>query len=221
MTNSILVRRRTILLAAFASAAILTAPPAPSANAVPRGDMAPDTLVQSVLTDVIESIKTEPSLRSGDFDKLQALIDDKVAAHVDFERMTRLSVGPGWRSATPKQQQALIREFRAYALHTYGGVLSRVTDETLKVWPVKQQPGETYVLVRTEVVPSSGDPIQINYRLEKTAVGWKIYDMTIFGVSLVETFRNSFASVLRQSEVDGLITAMADRNKELAAQNRP
>jgi phospholipid transport system substrate-binding protein len=221
MTNSILVLRRTILLGAFASAAILTARAAATDDAVPRGDMAPDALVQSVLTDVTESIKTDPSLHRGDFAALQGLIDDKVAPHVDFERMTRLSVGPGWRGATPEQRQALIREFRAYALHTYSSALSRVTDEKVKVWPVKPQPDETDVMVRTEVAPCNGDPIQLDYRLEKTAVGWKIYDVTILGVSLVETFRNSFASVLRQSEVDGLISALADRNKELATRNKP
>jgi phospholipid transport system substrate-binding protein len=221
MTNSILVLRRTILLGAFATAVILTAQAAIPADAVPRGDTAPDALVRSVLTGLIESIRTDPSLRDGDFDKLQGLMDDKVAPHVDFERMTRLSVGPGWRSASLQQRKALIREFRAYALHTYSGALSRVADERLKVWRVKWQPDETDVTVRTEFVPSNGDPIPLNYRLEKTPTGWKMYDVTILGVSMAENFRNSFASVMRQSEVDDLISALADRNKELAAGNRP
>ena len=221
MTNSIVVQRRTILLSAFASAVILTAQAAIPADVVRRGDMAPDALVQSVLTGLIESIRTDPSLRRGDFGKLQGLVDDKVAPHVDFEKMTRLSVGPGWRSASPQQRKALIREFRAYALRTYSGALSRVADERLKVWPVKWQPDETDVMVRTELVPSNGDPISLNYRLEKTPAGWKMYDVAIFGVSLAENFRNSFASVLRQNEVDDLISALADRNKELAAGNRP
>jgi phospholipid transport system substrate-binding protein len=220
MTNSILVVRRAILLSVLASAALLTARAAAAADVVPRGDMPPDALVQSVSTDVIESIKTHPALRGGDFDKLQRLIDDKVAPYVDFERMTRLAVGPGWRGATPEQRQALMREFRAYVLHTYSGPLSRVTDHKVKVWPFREQSDETDVMVRTEVVPSNGDPIQLDYRLEKTVSGWKIYDVTILGVSLVQTSRNSFASVVSQSGVDGLIRALADRNKQLAAGNR-
>jgi phospholipid transport system substrate-binding protein len=220
MMNSILLLRRAILLGTFASAAILSAQEAAAAGAAPRGDMPPDALVQSVSTDVIESIKTDPGLRSGDFDKLQRLIDDKVAPYVDFERMTRLSVGPGWRGATPEQRQALVQEFRAYVLHTYSGALSRVTDERVKVWPFRGHPDETDVMVRTEVVPSNGNPLQLDYRVEKTGGGWKIYDVTILGVSLVETFRNSFASVVSQSGVDGLIRALADRNKQLATVNR-
>jgi phospholipid transport system substrate-binding protein len=179
--------------------------------------MAPDALVQSVSTEVLDSIKADAALRNGDFDKLQTLIDEKVAPYVDFERMTRLSVGPGWRSATPEQRQALIREFRTYVLRTYSGALSHVTDHQVKMRPYRAEPGATDVLVRTQVAPSAGDPIQLDYRLGKTDSGWKIYDVTILGVSMVETFRNSFASEVNKGGVDGLIKALADRNKQLAA----
>jgi phospholipid transport system substrate-binding protein len=168
---------------------------------------------------VLDAIKADPALRNGDFDKLQKLIDDKVAPYVDFDRMTRLSVGRGWRSATPEQRQALMREFRTYVLRTYSGALSRVTDHQVKLRPFKAEPSETEVMVRTQVAPSAGDPIQLDYRLEKTDSGWKIYDVTILGVSMVETFRNSFASEVNQNGVDGLIKALADRNKQLAATN--
>jgi phospholipid transport system substrate-binding protein len=220
MTNSGQVLYRAALIGACASVAILAGRPAAAAEAVSRSDMAPDALVQSVSTEVLDSIKADPALRGGDFDKLQKLIDDKVAPCVDFERMTRLSVGPGWRSATPEQRQALMREFRTYVVRTYSGALSRVTDHQVKMRPFKAQSTDTDVIVRTLVAPSNGDPIQLDYRLEKTSAGWKIYDVTILGVSMVETFRNSFASEVNQNGIDGLIKALADRNKQLAAGNK-
>jgi phospholipid transport system substrate-binding protein len=208
---------RRIVIGALASVAILAARPATAAEEVSRSAMAPDALVQSVSAEVLDSIRADPALRNGDFDKLQRLIDDKVAPYVDFERMTRLSVGHGWRGATPEQRQALMREFRTYVLRTYSGALSHVTDHRVKMRPFRGEPGQTDVMVRTQVAPSVGDPIQLDYRLEKTDSGWKIYDVTILGVSMVETFRNSFASEVNQNGVDGLIKALADRNKQLAA----
>jgi phospholipid transport system substrate-binding protein len=220
MMNSNRVLRRAIVFSALAGAAILQGHRAAATEAVSRGDMSPDALVQSVSTEVLDNIKADPALRNGDFNKLQRLIDDKVAPYVDFERMTRLSVGPGWRGATPEQRQALMREFRTYVVRTYSGALSRVTDHQVKMRPFKAQPTETEVMVRSLVAPSNGDPIQLDYRLEKTDSGWKIYDVTILGVSMVETFRNSFASEVNQNGVDGLIKALADRNKQLAAGNK-
>jgi phospholipid transport system substrate-binding protein len=181
--------------------------------------MPPDALVQSVSTEVLERIKSDPALHSGDFNKLQKLIDEKVAPHVDFDKMTRLSVGHGWRSATPEQREALTREFRTLLVRTYSGAMSRVTDHQVKMRPFRGQPTDTDVIVRTQVAPSNGDPIELDYRLEKTDAGWKIYDVTILGVSLVENFRNSFASEVSQGGVDGLIKALTDRNKQLAASN--
>jgi len=220
MMNSKEQRRRMIQVCAWVGMAIIAGRPAIAADAVSRADMAPDALVQSVSVEVLDNIKSDAALRNGDFDKLQRLIDDKVAPHVDFERMTKLSVGPGWRGATPEQRQALMREFRTYVVRTYSGALSRVTDHQVKMRPFKAQPADTDVLVRTQVAPSNGDPIQLDYRLEKIPEGWKIYDVTILGVSMVETFRASFASEVNQNGVDGLIKALADRNKQLAAGNK-
>ena len=221
MTNSSRAWRRAVLIGAWVSVAIFAGRPAIAAEPASRGEMAPDALVQSISVEVLDNIKSDAALRNGDFDKLQKLIDDKVAPYVDFERMTKLSVGPGWRGATPEQRQALIREFRTYVVRTYSGALSRVTDHQVKMRPFKAQPTDTDVLVRTLVAPSNGDPIQLDYRLEKTPpAGWKIYDVTILGVSMVETFRASFASEVNQNGVDGLIKALADRNKQLAAGNR-
>jgi phospholipid transport system substrate-binding protein len=217
MTYSSQARRAAAMLGAVAGLAMWMGRPAVAAEAAARAEMAPDALVQSVSTEVLDDIKADPALRNGDFDKLQKLIDQKVAPNVDFERMTRLSVGPGWRGATPEQRQTLVQEFRTYAVRTYSGALSRVTDHQVRMRPFKSQPSDTDVMVRTQVAPTNGDPIQLDYRLEKTESGWKIYDVTILGVSMVETFRSSFASEVNQSGIDGLIKALADRNRQLAA----
>jgi phospholipid transport system substrate-binding protein len=208
--------RRAIAIAAAAAAAGAGPGPAAAADEAARAAMAPDALVQSVSSEVLENIKSDPALHKGDFDKLQKLIDDKVAPYVDFDRMTRLSVGRGWKSATPEQRQQLIREFRTLLVRTYSGALSRVTDHQVKMRPFRAEPGGADAQVRTLVAPSAGDPIQLDYRLEKTDSGWKIYDVTILGVSLVENFRNSFASEVNQNGVEGLIKALADRNRQLA-----
>jgi len=208
--------RRAILFGALC-AVVVVLQPARAAETASPAEQGPDALVQSVSIEVLDAIKADPALRNGNFDKLQKLIDDKVAPHVNFDKMTRLAVGPGWRQATPEQRQELIKEFRIYVVRTYSGALSRVTDHQVKMRPLRAQPGDTDVMVRTLVAPSNGDPIQLDYRMEKTEAGWKMYDVTILGVSLVETFRNSFATVVNQSGVDGLIKALADRNKQLAA----
>jgi len=214
------VSRRAMVLGALGGVAALMGAPVIGAEPASRAGMSPDALVESVSTEVLDDIKADPALRNGDFNKLQKLIDGKVAPYVDFERMTRLSVGPGWRGATPEQRQALIREFRTYVVRTYSGALSRVTDHKVKLRPFHAQPGDADAMVRTVVAPSNGDPILLDYRLEKTDAGWKIYDVTILGVSMVETFRNSFASEVNQNGVDGLIKALADRNRQLAAGNK-
>jgi phospholipid transport system substrate-binding protein len=215
-TSSSQVLRRAIVVIGSVGAIVGMAGSAMAADAASRSSMGPDALVQSVSTEVLDTIKSDPALRNGDFDKLQRLIDDKVAPYVDFDRMTRLSVGRGWRSATAEQKESLIREFRTYVLRTYSGALSKVTDHQVKMRPFKMQPSDTDVMVRTQVAPSAGDPIQLDYRLEKTDSGWKIYDVTILGVSMVETFRNAFASEVSQGGIEGLIKALADRNKQLS-----
>jgi phospholipid transport system substrate-binding protein len=190
-----------------------------AAAAMLPADTAPDALVQTVSAQVLDDIRGDKALRSGDVDKLQKLIDDKVAPYVDFERMTRLAVGKGWRAATAEQRDALMREFRTLLVRTYSGALSHVTDHQVKMRPFRAQPADTDVMVRTQVAPSAGEPIQLDYRLEKTDSGWKIYDVNILGISLVENFKNSFASEINQGGVDGLVKSLTDRNRQLAAGN--
>ena len=219
MTNFNRALRRAVVIGGWTGLAILAGRPAIAAEAVSRAEMPPDKLVQSVSTEVLDRIKSDPALHKGDFDNLQKLIDEKVAPYVDFERMTRLAVGRGWRDATAEQREALTREFRTLLVRTYSGAMSRVTDHQVKMRPFRAEPADTDVIVRTQVAPSNGDAIELDYRLEKTDAGWKIYDVTILGVSLVENFRNSFASEISQGGVDGLIKVLTERNKQLAASN--
>jgi len=210
---------RSFVFGAWVGAALLAGHPATAADAASRATMAPDMLVESVSGEVLDDIRADPALHGGNPEKLRKLIDDKVAPYVDFERMTRLAVGRGWRTATPEQRESLMREFRTLLVRTYSGALSRVTDHKVRMRPPKPPPGDAEVTVRTEVAPSAGDAIQLDYRLEKTDAGWKIYDVNILGVSLVENFRQSFATEISQGGIDGLIKALTDRNRQLAAQS--
>jgi phospholipid transport system substrate-binding protein len=177
---------------------------------------APDALIKTLSEDVLDAIRKDPTLQSGDVNKLNALIDEKILPYVDFSKMTRLAVGRGWREATPEQRQTLTREFRSLLVRTYAGAVSVVKDHQVQLRPFRAAPTETDVIVRTQVVPSRGDPIQLDYRLEKTDAGWKIYDVNVVGVWLVENYRNTFASEISRGGVDGLIKSLVERNKSLA-----
>ena len=205
------------LLAAGAASAQTpaAAAAAPSSSAVPSASAAPDALVRDLSNEVLATIKADKALASGDVNRVQKLIDEKILPYVDFQKMTQLAVGRGWRQATPEQRAALTREFRTLLVRTYSGALSQVTDHQVQLRPFRAQPADTDVLVRTSVVASRGDPIQLDYRLEKTDAGWKIYDVNILGVWLVENYKTQFASQIDAGGVDGLIKTLTDRNKQL------
>jgi len=181
--------------------------------------VAPDVLVRDLSNEVLATIKADKALASGDVNRVQKLVDEKVLPYVDFEKMTQLAVGRGWRQATPEQRAALTREFRILLVRTYSGALSQVTDHQVQLRPFRAQPGDTDVLVRTSVVASRGDPIQLDYRLEKTSVGWKIYDVNVLGIWLVENYRNTFAGEVSRGGIDGLIKSLAERNKALESKS--
>jgi phospholipid transport system substrate-binding protein len=205
------------LLAAGAASAQTpaAAAAAPSSSAVPSASAAPDALVRDLSNEVLATIKADKALASGDVNRVQKLIDEKILPYVDFQKMTQLAVGRGWRQATPEQRAALTREFRTLLVRTYSGALSQVTDHQVQLRPFRAQPADTDVLVRTSVVASRGDPIQLDYRLEKTDAGWKIYDVNILGVWLVENYKTQFASQINAGGVDGLIKTLTDRNRQL------
>jgi len=206
-----------MMKSAFRSLAVgaaLLAAGAASAQA-PSAAVAPDVLVRDLSNEVLATIKADKALASGDVSRVQKLVDEKILPYVDFQRMTQLAVGRGWRQATPEQRAALTREFRTLLVRTYSGALSQVTDHKVELRPFRAQPADTDVLVRTSVVASRGDPIQLDYRLEKTDANWKIYDVNILGVWLVENYKTQFASQINAGGIDGLIKTLTDRNKQL------
>ena len=172
----------------------------------------PDQLIRRLSADVLDTIKTDKEMQAGNVRKIVALVDGKVMPHVNFTRMTASAVGRAWRQATPEQQKRLQDEFKTLLVRTYAGALSQVKDQSIGVKPLRGSAADTEVIVRTEVI-GRGDPIQLDYRLEKTADGWRIYDLNVLGVWLVETYRSQFAQEITARGIDGLITALAERNK--------
>ena len=189
----------------------------PSAAPAATTQSAPDQLVNKVSNDVLEAIRADKSLQGGDISKINQLVDQKVLPYVDFEKMNRLAVGRGWRQATPEQRTQLVKEFKTLLTYTYSGALSQISDHKVQLRPFRNAPTDTDVVVRTQVVASKGDPIQLDYRLEKGDAGWKIYDMNILGVWLIENYRNTFATELNSGGVDALLKSLTERNKSLQA----
>lgn len=182
-------------------------------------DEAPDALIKRLSVDVLETIKSDKSVQSGDISKVMALVDSKIMPNVNFQRMTASAVGPGWRQATPEQQKRLQDEFKTLLVRTYSGALAQVSDQTITVKPLRTAAEDKEVVVRTEV-RGRGDPIQLDYRMEKTpgdGAGWKIYNLNVLGVWLVETYRSQFAQEINAKGIDGLITMLADKNKSNAS----
>ena len=193
----------------FASVAVLSVVPAQAA------DEAPDVLIKRLSTDVLNSIKGDKTIQTGDVSRVVALVDEKIMPNVNFQRMTASAVGPQWSKATPDQQKRLQEEFKTLLVRTYAGALAQVSDQTISVKPLRAAADDKEVVVRTEV-KGRGDPIQLDYRLEKTAgqgSGWQIYNLNVLGVWLVETYRSQFAEVINAKGVDGLISTLSERNK--------
>ena len=182
-------------------------------------DETPDALIRRLSVDVLNTVRADKAIQAGDIDKVIALVDKTVMPNVNFRRMTAAAVGPGWRQATPEQQKRLQDEFKVLLVRTYAGALAQVSDQTVRIKPMRAAADDKDVLVRTEIV-GKGDPIQLDYRLEKTpgeGAGWKIYNLNVLGVWLVETYRGQFASEINARGVDGLIQALVSRNKSNAA----
>ena len=206
MTRQLLIR----LLTAFVVA--LTALLASPANAQ---DEAADALIKRLSSEVLGSIKADPTLRSGDVSRIMALVDSKLIPNMNFKRMTAAAVGPTWRQVTPEQQKRLQEEFKILLVRTYAGAVAQANDLSFTVKPLRAATDDKEVVVRTEV-KSRGEPLQLDYRLERTVgegAGWKIYNLNVMGVWLVETYRSQFAQEISAKGVDGLIDKLAERNK--------
>ncbi len=179
----------------------------------------PDALIKEVSTDVLDAVKADKSIQAGDLRKVIALVDQKVLPYVDFQRMTASAVGRYWRQATPDQQARLQEQFKLLLVRTYSGALSQVSaEQAVELKPSRYGPTDPEVVVRTEI-RGKGDPIQLDYRLEKSGDSWKIYDVNVLGVWLVENYRNSFAEAIGANGIDGLIAKLAERNKAAGAKS--
>lgn len=172
----------------------------------------PDQLIKRLSTEVLDTIKADKDVQGGDVRKVTTFVDSKIMPHVNFTRMTASAVGRNWRQATPEQQKRLQDEFKTLLVRTYAGALSQVKDQTVSVKPLRAAAEDTEVIVRSEVV-GRGDPIQLDYRMEKGQSGWRIYDLNVLGVWLVETYRTQFAQEISARGIDGLIATLAERNK--------
>ncbi len=177
--------------------------------------VAPDALIRDLSTEVIDAVKADPAIQAGDVAKVIALVDAKVLPYLNFPRMTASAVGLPWRQATPEQKEKLQAEFKLLLVRTYAGALAQVKDQTVQLKPFRAGADDTEVLVRTEV-KGKGEPIQLDYRLEKAGDSWKIYDVNVLGIWLVNQYKNSFGQEIKAGGIDGLIAKLAERNKAAA-----
>lgn len=185
-----------------------------SASAMAASEESADAFIKRVSSDILDAIKGDKSIRNGDTNKIILLVDQRVMPHMNFLRMTASAVGPAWRQATPDQQKRLQEEFKTLLVRTYSGAINQVSDQTIVVKPLRAAADDKEVLVRTEV-RGKGDPIQLDYRVEKTADGsnWKVYNMNVMGIWLVENYRSQFAQEINAKGMDGLIASLSERNK--------
>ena len=175
----------------------------------------PDGLIKIIVADVMISVKSDPEIQKGNIPRVVDLVEKKIVPHTDMRRTTQLAMGKNWSKASPEQQNQLIMEFKNLLIRTYSGALSQLRDQTVQYKPLRATPSDTDVIVRTVVV-GKADPIPLDYRLEKTNDGWKVYDINIMGAWLIEAYRNQFANQISQNGVDGLIRFLQERNAMLA-----
>jgi phospholipid transport system substrate-binding protein len=199
------------LISGFLVGMVLAAPALTRAQ-----EVAPDALAKKVTDEVIAVLRADKDIQAGNTRKLLDLVEAKVLPNFDFSRMTRLAVGAPWRQASAAQQQSLTNEFRTLLVNTYTTAFTQYRDQVIEYRPFKMSPADTEVVVRSLIKQKTGaDPIDINYSMAKTDTGWKVYDVVIAGVSLVQNYRSSFASEIQKSGIDGLIATLAAKNKTL------
>ena len=175
----------------------------------------PDGLIKTIVTDVMVSVKADPEIQKGNIPRVVELVEKKIVPYTDMRRTTQLAMGRNWSKATPEQQNQLIIEFKNLLIRTYSGALSQLRDQTVQYKPLRSSPNDTDVIVRTVVIGKS-DPIPLDYRLEKTNDGWRVYDVNIMGAWLIEAYRNQFTNQINQNGIDGLIKFLQERNAMLA-----
>ncbi|HJV52367.1 MAG TPA: ABC transporter substrate-binding protein [Noviherbaspirillum sp.] len=203
--------RLLIALTSLSFAALSFAAPQPQHEA-------PDEMVKRVTREVMDIVRQDREIKSGNLERIQEVIESKILPHLDMQRATALAVGHYWRQATPPQRQQLTDEFRALLMHTYAGALAQVRDRELEYEPLRAPPDATDVVVRFQVRQQRGkEPVQVGYRLYKTPDGWKVYDVNVLGVWMIQAYKSSFAAEIGRGGIDGLIRVLEEKNRTLAA----
>lgn len=188
-------------------ALLVIALPAAAQNA------SPDALIRNTVDEVVAVLKQDDGIREGNQDKVLGLIREKILPHFNFTRMTQLAMGKNWSLAGPEQKKSLVREFRTLLVRTYSNSLTNYRDEVIKVTPTSVSPQDTRATVKTQVIQGGGkQPVPIDYSMERKGNNWKVYDVTVAGVSLVTNYRGTFNNQVRNGGVDGLITALVEKN---------
>lgn len=185
-----------------------------------RAEMtAPDVLIRQTVDEVLSVVKQDKDIQAGDKKKILALVDEKVLPHFDFERMTRLAVGKNWRKATAEQKKQLVDEFRALLVRTYTSAFTRFQDQNVDIKPLRMQPGDDEVTVKTQIIKPGSQPVAVDYEMEKLDDGWKAFDLSVEGASLVTTYRGTFTEEVDKNGIDGLIKTLVDKNQQ--AEDKP
>lgn len=207
----------TVLVAAMLAFGSVSTQAAESATAaVAPSAVAADAFIKDITNDVFATVRGDKAIQAGDLRKVISVIESKILPHVNFQRMTASAVGRNWRQATPEQQKRLQEEFKNLLVYTYAGAAAQIKDQTVEYKPMRSRLEDTEVIVRS-IVRGQGEPLQIDYRLEKVGNTWKVYDVNVLGAWLVQTYQSSFAQEVSASGIDGLIAKLVERNKQLAA----
>ena len=188
--------------------------------ALPTGaqNMAPpDALAKSVTDEVLAVLRADKDIQAGSQKKVVELVEKKVLPHFNFVRMTQLAVGRHWREASPEQQKLLVGEFRMLLVQTYAATLTAYRDQTVEVRPLRMQPEDTDVVVKSLINQSGGKPVTVDYRMQKSDSGWKVYDVVVGDLSLVQSYRGSFNTEVQKGGIDGLVKALTEKNKQLVS----
>jgi phospholipid transport system substrate-binding protein len=177
----------------------------------------PDGLVKSVTTDVLNTVRNDPSIKSGDINRITQVVNQKILPYTDFTRTTHLVMGRHWRTATPDQQKQIVEQFKMLLIRTYSGALAQVGNQEIQYQPLRAAPTDTDVVVRSTVI-NNGQPIELDYRMEKTPQGWRVYDLNVAGAWLVDAYRQQFNEQIQQHGIEGLISYLSQKNQQPAAQ---
>jgi phospholipid transport system substrate-binding protein len=208
-------KRTTMKLAiALLATALLAAAPSRAQEATP------DVLAKRVTDEVLAVLRSDREILAGNTAKVVELVEKKVLPHFDFVRMTRLAVGANWRQASPEQQNTLANEFRTLLVHTYASTFTAYRNQNIEYRPLRMEPADTEVTVRSQIVQPGGKPVTVDYRMAKGEGGWKVYDVIVADLSLVQNYRGSFESEVRRGGIDGLVKALVDKNRQLSAQKQ-